>query len=372
MAAVAMFLAMLALPDLDLVLGIDPNPSPLREVVKFPNMHSARPLRKLPGKILWYLKSSMGLRGTLVRARGLFAYRWLGTSPLPHSVIAAAPWLFLRSELVLDDYRRVDTFSATDLERWVSVLEARRTWLERHNSRYLLLLIPNKESVYADSMPPWITRRNGPSRLEQLVRRLQTGSKVPILDLTTTLVAAKKAHRVYHYTDTHWNDVGAFTAYRSLLASLAPFFPSLKALAWSDLTRKLETTPGGDLARMCGLKLDLREPQLELSLPSRIDAARFEDGAPITFERMDVGGKRRFVTRGPAGQIASAVLLRDSFGEALIPYFSQHIEKATWVWTYDFPADLILQERPALVIQELVERKLMVIPPTNPPELTQP
>ena len=69
----------------------------------------------------------------------------------------------------------------------------------------------------------------------------------------------------------------------------------------------------------------------------------------------------------PQGEIPSAVLLRDSFGEGLLPYLAGHFQRADWVWTYDFPADLIEQVHPSLVIEQLVERKLMVLDPVNPP-----
>ena len=116
----------------------------------------------------------------------------------------------------------------------------------------------------------------------------------------------------------------------------------------------------------------LQEPQLQLDLVPHMVHARLDDGGEVTFDRMDVRGHPRLTTRAPTTQIPSAVLLRDSFAEALIPLLAPHIGKATWIWTYEFPAREILDARPALVVEELVERKLMVLKPTNPPELSSP
>ena len=124
-----MFLVLLGVGNLDLMFRLDPNPSPLREVVPFPRPHLNRSLVHWPGELLWYLQSSMGFRPALVRARGLLAWNWLHGSPAPSSVVRADPWLFMRSERVLEDFRRVDPFTDAELATWSEVLERRRVWL---------------------------------------------------------------------------------------------------------------------------------------------------------------------------------------------------------------------------------------------------
>ena len=366
-ALTAGFLMALIVPNLDLVFGLDPNLSPIRDPVAFPALHIDSSLARFPGKLVAYLKSSMGFRGSLVRARGLLAWRRLGVSPAPEDVVRADPWLFLRSERVIDDFRRVDPFSSADLERWRSVLEARRAWLAARGIRYLFVVAPNKETIYAEAMPPWFTRAPGPSRLTQLKEYLARTAAVDFLDLAPALTSHKPEARLYHFTDTHWNDLGAFVGYQAIAQRLERSFPRWRALDAGDVIREARLTPGGDLARMCGLKSDLGEPQDQLRLPPSLTPGQFADGSPVTFERMDVRGNPSFQTHGPAGEIPSAVIIRDSFGEALLPYLSRHFQTATWLWTYDFPADLIDRQRPAVVIQQIAERRFMVLEPSNPP-----
>ena len=62
--------------------------------------------------------------------------------------------------------------------------------------------------------------------------------------------------------------------------------------------------------------------------------------------------------------------MRDSFGEALLPTLSRHFQEARWLWTDDFPARAIEEQHPAVVIHELVERKLTGLEPANPLELS--
>jgi len=376
-ALVVLFLFFLAAPVFDLALGLDPNPSPLKVEVPFPRPHLDRSLLHWPGSLVYYLQSNMGFRGALVRLHGRFVWSVLGGSPAPQTVVRSDPWLFMRSERALDGFRRTDPFSAAELGAWRDVLAARRRWLAARGIQYLVVVAPDKETIYAEAVPPAMSRAPGPSRLTQLGDELRAAggqpNEVPFLDLTAALEAQKPAARLYHYTDTHWNDLGAFAGYQAIAGRLSAWFPGLRPLAPSDFTVTDVETPGGDDARICGLQLDLREPQRQLALRPGIRApAHLADGAPLAFERLDVHGAERFETRAPQGEIASAVILRDSFGEGLLPTLALHFQRATWIWTYDFPAAAIAAEKPAVVIQEMVERKLMTVRPANPPELAAP
>ena len=50
-----------------------------------------------------------------------------------------------------------------------------------------------------------------------------------VLDLREPLRRAKAERRVYHRTDTHWNEAGAFVVYTENLRALKPWFPDMNA-----------------------------------------------------------------------------------------------------------------------------------------------
>src|SRR5438552_1734637 len=155
------------------------------------------------------------------------------------------------------------------------------------------------------------------------------------------------------------------------MARLAPWFPAVRPLSDEEMTREEVVTRGGDLARICGLPGDLLEPQLEIRVQPTRGPVTLASGKALTFDRLDVRQRDEILTRAPRGELAGAVIIRDSFGEALLQYLAPHFQTADWVWSYDFPTDVIEREHPALVIEQLVERKLLAIdPPTPPPERT--
>jgi hypothetical protein len=70
-----------------------------------------------------------------------------------------------------------------------------------------------------------------------------------------------------------------------------------------------------------------------------------------------------------ARHLPKAVLFRDSFFTKLVPFFAPHFRRSVYYWQYKFDCAVIDQEKPDIVIQQIAERELMKIQPTNPPEI---
>jgi hypothetical protein len=71
----------------------------------------------------------------------------------------------------------------------------------------------------------------------------------------------------------------------------------------------------------------------------------------------------RVVTEQPASSRPRAVVFRDSFGSAMIPFLSEHFSRAVYVWQNDMAPALVEEERPDFVIQEWVGRHLHTAAP---------
>ena len=86
----------------------------------------------------------------------------------------------------------------------------------------MFVLAPDKHWIYPDRMPRGINRKINPPRFDQLVQHLRHSSTVNLVDIRDGLAAAASGERLYHLTDTHWNDRGAFIAYQQVMARIAP------------------------------------------------------------------------------------------------------------------------------------------------------
>jgi hypothetical protein len=56
--------------------------------------------------------------------------------------------------------------------------------------------------------------------------------------------------------------------------------------------------------------------------------------------------------------VPRAVVFRDSFGSALVPYLSEHFSRALYLWDSNVNPAVVAQEQPQVVIQEWAGRRL--------------
>jgi len=216
-------------------------------------------------------------------------------------------------------------------------------------------MVPNKSTIYPEYLPSGLHQIRPQSRLDQLLDYLRTRSTFRILDLRPALVAAKSGGRLYHKTDSHWNDAGAFVAYRQILRELGRIYPVLHPRPLSDFFVKNETTPGGDLAIMLGFPDILKEEQVILEPRTGPRAVISEPSRKISPWVM------RSATESPVAAPLKVLMLRDSFGHELMNFLSEHFARIVYHWDvrFIFDTSLIEREKPDIVIEEMVERFLL-------------
>ncbi len=358
-ALVGLVLFALALPGLATLAGIDREAASgeNRELASWPRLALEREaLRALPDGLTRYFEDHFAFRARLVRWQAALRLTWFGISPSPDVFVGRDGWLFYAADGAADDYAAAVPFSREDLEVWRQTLQHTDDWLRAQGARYLFVIAPDKHAVYPEYLPAGIRRVGNESRIDVLVRYLRDHSTVPVVDVRPALAEAKARERVYHRTDTHWNDRGAFAAYGALLAALA--HPGVEARPREAFEPREVREPGMDLAGMLGLT-DLMQED-DLRLVARAPAAwRVVEPA-----RPDPHGiEPRLVTEHRDRARPRAVVFRDSFGSALIPFLSDHFSRAVYLWQYNMDPAIVLEERPAVVLQEWVGRRLTTLLP---------
>jgi hypothetical protein len=175
-----------------------------------------------------------------------------------------------------------------------------------------------------------------------------------VLDVRQAMMLGKSKERLYHRTDTHWNQRGAFIAYQAIINALRSQVPAVPPpLTRADFDDSTRIAPGQDLAAMMGLKRSMEEEDLRLNpkTPRRYVVTE-PKGAYAT------AGEGRIVTEIPGSNLPTAVMFRDSYTSWLAPFLSEHFSRIVYLWQNDFDADLILKEKPDVVIHEMVGRHL--------------
>lgn len=359
---VALFLLALSLPAAANLAGFDgADPAAEnREMAPFPRLHRTwRSLATLPDEFGRWFEDHFGLRAALVRWDGELHLFGLGVSPSPSVLVGANGWLFYADDSGVEDYTNEKPMSPAERDDWRATIGRVHDWLHAQGIGYVFTIAPDKHVIYPEQMPPTLARVHDVSRADQVYQAL-AGTGVTAVDLRPALGAAKRRERVYALTDTHWNDRGAFAAYRALIAAARAELPSIPP-AWTDedFVRTEQVVHGLDLAGMMGLTRTLREPDLTLT-PRRPRRARVVDPPGATPD----AEVARVVTEIPGSSLPRAVVFRDSFASRLAPFLSEHFSRVVYVWQNDFDPDLIARERPDLVVEEIVGRHLYSFWPT--------
>ena len=332
--------------------------------------HEKRALAKLPAcpanaVSLWaypekfqkYYGDRFGLRAQLIRLHALTLYWLLRTSPSDKVLAGKDGWFFYADDYSLEDYHSETPFTHAELERWRQVMEARQDWLAQRGTKQLLVFACDKYMIYPEYLPAGYQRPNAPYRLEQLVDYLRKNSRVNLISLYIPLTVGKETDRVYHRTDTHWNDRGAYIGYQEILSALR--IPSQSPTDFRPVERQTE---GWDLARMMGLNDVITEEDRALlpDVPRRAKITAIDRTDPT----WNVG---RAVLEVNAPALPQLVMFRDSFGSALVPFLAEHFRRSVFLWQYDFDPSVIETEKPDYVVWLMTSRRLQWYTPVNPP-----
>ena len=358
---IAIFIAALCLPMTGMVLQLDRDaPSgENRTLAAWPQFRwDAASLRALPEQLTRYFEDHFAFRARLVRWQAIVRLYVLGVSPSKAVIKGRDGWLFYADDGAMADYAEAPPFTGAELEQWRRTLQDTSDWLRNQGIAYVFVIAPDKHVIYQEYMPDTI-QRTAVSRTDQLVSYLLEHSTVRVVDLRPPLLAAKARERLYHRTDTHWNDRGAFVGYQSIIDALTEDFPALQHPSRSAFEPRVVRSPGLDLAGMLGLTEVLSEE--DLLLVPRHPTARILE--PLHPNRRLTHG--RIVTDAP-NRGPRALVFMDSFGPALVPFLSEDFSRVVYLWQDNIDPQVVQQERPQVVIQEWVGRALSTDHPYNP------
>ncbi len=205
-----------------------------RELAKLPELSIAG-LSEFPAKFESNFNDNFGLRSILVRWNSMMRIGLFQQSPVSWVVIGKNGWLFLNNLNNIEDCRGFLHYTNEELRTITHNFEEQQEWLNKQGISYLVVIVPDKETIYPEYLPDSIRRTNGKTRLDQLIDYLQKNSDFRVLDLRQPLLEAKNGkYSTFYRTDGHWNDYGAFIGYREIMLALKQHFPDISPLGEDD------------------------------------------------------------------------------------------------------------------------------------------
>jgi len=287
-----------------------------------------------------------------------------GVSPVAEAMIGRDGWLYFLGEdgKSLDrDYRGVAPYPPDEPRQVAAELKRRHDFLAALGIVYVVMIVPDKATIYPEHLPRWVAKVEPQTRLDRLYAALALYPEVTVLDLRPALIAAKARERNYFKTDSHWNLVGATIGYEALSAALRaklPAFPAVQA-------PRPPYVPGvdfysGDLAIMIGLQRVFREDDIaplgKVLADSSQRCAQLADGPFAASSPQPTVETQVYVCDRPA--LPTALVYRDSMAISLIPLLSENFRRVIYVSDRRLDRALVEREKPDVVIEELVERSI--------------
>jgi hypothetical protein len=343
-------------------LELTPPTREYRRLAPWPHLQiGPQLLSTFPAQFEAYFRDHFGFRSALIHALNVTRVGLLKVSTNPLVMLGRDGWLFYTDRPVGSASAPGLPLPRNRLARWQHALRARRDWLATRGIAYLIVIPPDKQTIYPEQLPPKL-RGWTPSHLDQLLAYLGPHSDLPILDLREPLRRAKSWGLLYFATDTHWNQRGAFVAYQQIIAALGRQLQRLRPPLPRSAFEDIAVGPfDGDLIRMLGLpegytrdcNIYLQPHEPRRARPALV--SQRGSNPPLTaFECAELGQPR-------------AVMFHDSFAPMLAPFLSEHFQRIVYVPSFDFDAGLVQHERPDVVIHELAERMLCRSPADDVP-----
>ena len=247
---------------------------------------------------------------------------------------------FLFFTAAAGDYCGVSPMSEADVSLAADRFSALSELVSSSGGRLILAVAPNKNTVYPEKMPARYPRAVSPSNMDRLYEALDARG-VLYADLRPAL--RTEGRLTYHLRDTHWNGLGASIAFETIMDALAlphELYSALPSIAADgfvcDLDELLYPGAGHTFADLV--------PDADLS-------AAWSFTSPS-----DDPMSLRLTTEG-AGQ-GRLLVFRDSFGSALIPFFSAAFAEVRYERGEPYDLSLIASYRPDVVLIEIAERNL--------------
>lgn len=173
----------------------------------------------------------------------------------------------------ISDYKGTNHYSNEKMKDIMEKLEKESSEFKKKGCKLVLLMVPNKESVYSEQMPDNVKRKSEKTRIDLFAKYLQKNSSLKVVYPKKELIAAKSAYQTYYKTDTHWNQIGVFIGVQALKEKVDGNFDSLSQVEFTEKKKNY----AGDLAKLCkmtdtyndDIMYELKSKSIDKSLKSK-------------------------------------------------------------------------------------------------------
>ena len=366
-----LFMAFLLLPFVGQVTGLHiySGVEEKRAAVRQPGIpNDLASLDAFPAAFDAYYSDQFGLRGDFITLHNMLLYSATDSLPGNRVIAGKGRWLFANFDKSFESFQhRLALQTPAQLDLFAHQIRQRQDWLASQGKVYLFFVTPSKSTIYPDQMPDRLRIMAGQTRLEQANAWFAKHPDIAFHDTTAALRESRKIAiqaeanvELFHYTDTHWNSLGAYTAYQDVFTHLREQHPDQtdlpQPLAIEMFAYKDKPGSPGDLSHMAGIT----------TLVSEVDYICLNHLLYFKLDEIPEIGQRSYHLTSRWKHLPDLLVFHDSFGESLRQPMSNAARESYFLWTHDFRTDLIRKYDPRIVLTQITERFFNMHPPVNP------
>lgn len=326
-------------------------------------------LDPFPAAFEAYYADHFFLRNRINKAWSVFNREFLGKSPTDQILIGGDGWLFSRDEA--GTYLGQDLFSDEELNRFRKEITRRSEYLDSMGCKYYFVVAPTKYSVYPEYLPMVYRIGNHLTSTDQVIEVASKIDNVEVIDLREVLLKHKEAGLLYFKSDNHWNELGAYFAYAEMAEQIRKDFPKMPPVypldSFNIETKEIE---GGNLARMMNAEKEYPQMVPEISFKHEKIHEAPKAGYKSKSGKFGYEWLYEMVYVSNYPEAPSALVIRESFGNALMPVLPANFSKTVFIfdeWKYMLNKPIVNQEKPDVFIQLTLENFLHTIFDNNNP-----
>ncbi len=254
----------------------------------------------------------------------------------------------------LRDYLGDTPLSGTELKALKSIIDMRKSVYESRGIDYLLVVVPNAQTVYSDYMPDYMGQLSDNTRLSVLAKYLEQVGCDYFFNATDTLLTAKTYGKpLYNNTENSLNSLGEWYLYDAVRQKLETLY-GIKGsqVGVSSLDLYTRSTDGKELARRAGLSSVIFNETLSLS-----NSAQTKYTVSSYYGTM----VRSAITDEYKEGDDNVVLLEFSSEWdriLLMPYFSNTYSQVTYKDNHQFSRLAVEHMNPNVVVQFVHEHEI--------------
>ena len=226
-------------------------------------------------------------------------------------------------------------------------LSKTKNHLEEQGIPFITMFCTDKESVYPEYYPKSIKRGPEPTQLDIITEYVKSNTDVDVFNIKECFVAEKTNYLIYNKAVgdlEHYNDIGAFFAYRELMRHIDKYIPGIKSFTIDDVNISYDEN---DIPKV-SLKQELTHKKLDPGFFDNVSVAHPSEADAFENNNMS---------------LPKILIMRDSYmGQPLSisRYISEHFGQTVLIHYINMEhfEDYVNEFKPDIVVFEVAEREL--------------